>query len=511
MVSRKEWRVFFAVLFAAMLAFGTLEHLGRLPSSVHAWRQADALSMALNFHADGCRVDTPRLHFMHGTDGKAVGEFPLTYYICAVIWTATGTVWPGLLPALHLVLWAAGLAALYAWARERTGAIPGAAVAVGSVALTPLAAYYAGNYLINVPALGAVFVGWWAGWRALERPGKWGWAVSAAVAFALAMLWRPTMGIGLVPVLVKAVSKKRWDAVVALAGSVGVAAVWIAFATSYNRASGSVYFLTTVRPFWEAADAAAVWEQLRNVRIPEWGTRATRWAVGSAAAVAWAAALWKRRWANALLGAGVVAGLFVYFMLWYSNLDVHDYYLIEGLLVPPLAAVGLATALSAVNPRWTRGVWWAFAAVLAVQTASTTARTRAKRGETATLLAAVFVPQWQRDEYAWLAWDEARRLDPLVLHRDALHRLLGPDALVISFPDPSPNITLTRLDIQGFTDLYENELRCGERVAHFVAQGATHLVVNDTAALAGCDWGPWLDRPVGGMDGIRVYDLRGGR
>jgi hypothetical protein len=48
-------------------------------------------------------------------------------------------------------------------------------------------------------------------------------------------------------------------------------------------------------------------------------------------------------------------------------------------------------------------------------------------------------------------------------------------------------------------------------VAHFVAQGATHLVVNDTSALAVCDWGPWLDRPVGGMDGIRVYDLRGGR
>jgi len=148
--------------------------------------------------------------------------------------------------------------------------------------------------------------------------------------------------------------------------------------------------------------------------------------------------------------------------------------------------------------------------VLAVQIPATAARTRAKRGETDTRLAAVFVPGWLREEYAWLAWDERRRLDPLAAKRGALQRLLGSDAVVLSFPDPTPNLTLTRMGLRGFTDLYENDLAGAERCAHFAARGATHLVVNDTAALAQHDWGPWLDRPVVDWGDVRVYDLRRG-
>jgi 4-amino-4-deoxy-L-arabinose transferase-like glycosyltransferase len=509
MVQRGERALFVMALLLCAWAFGYADALGRLPGSVHAWRQADALSLAMNFHADQ-GTWTPRMHFQHSDGGRGVGEFPLTYYICAGSWTLIGREQPAMLPLLHLLLGWMGVWALYRWARERTESVPAAAVAAGAVALTPLAAYYAGNYLVNFAALGAVFVGWWAGWRAVERPGRWGWVAATAAAFALAILWRPTMGIGLVPVAVKAWTTRRWEVGAALAVAVAVGAAWVAHATAYNRAAGSVYFLTTVRPWWESADPAAVWEQLRSVRIPEWGTRATRALVVGAAVVGAAVAVRRRRWPAVAMGTGVMAGLGVYFALWYSNLDVHDYYLIEGLLVPPLAVVGAAAASKEWGPRRMRGVWAVCAVVLAVQIPATAARTRAKRGETDTRLAAVFVPGWLREEYAWLAWDERRRLDPLAAKRGALHRLLGSDAVVLSFPDPTPNLTLTRMDLHGFTDLYENDLMGAERCAHFAARGATHLVVNDTAALGQYDWGPWLDRPVVNWGDVRVYDLRRG-
>lgn len=509
MVQRRERFLFVLALLLCAWAFGYGDALRQLPHSVHAWRQADALSLAMNFHADAWAW-APRMHFVHSEGGRAVGEFPLTYYICAGIWTLAGREMPALLPVLHALLAGWGLWALYQWARERTASVPAAAVAVGAVALTPLAAYYAGNYLVNFAALGAVFAGWWAGWRAVERPGQWGWAAATAGAFALAVLWRPTMAVGLVPVAVKAWTGRRWEVGAALAVALACGVAWVVHATGYNRASGSVYFLTTVRPWWEAADPAAVWEQLRSVRIPEWGTRATRLGVGGLAVVAAVGAVRRGRWAAAAMGTGVVAGLGVYFALWFSNLDVHDYYLIEGLMVPPLAVVGAAAAVRAWGPGHRRGLWAVCAVVLAVQIPATAARTRAKRGETDTRLAAVFVPGWLREEYAWLAWDERRRLDPLAAKRGALHRLLGSDAVVLSFPDPTPNLTLTRMDLRGFTDLYENELVGAARCAHFAARGATHLVVNDTAALTRHDWGPWLDRPVVDWGDVRVYDLRRG-
>ena len=135
MVQRGERALFVMALLLCAWAFGYADALGRLPGSVHAWRQADALSLAMNFHADQ-GTWTPRMHFQHSDGGRGVGEFPLTYYICAGSWTLIGREQPAMLPLLHLVLGWLGLWALYRWARERTESVPAAAVAAVAAAAT---------------------------------------------------------------------------------------------------------------------------------------------------------------------------------------------------------------------------------------------------------------------------------------------------------------------------------------------------------------------------------------
>ena len=60
------------------------------PFSVHKWRQSDAYSMALNYYNKGSSFFDPSIHFHSSKGGKAVGEFPIIYYLNSFIWKFTG-------------------------------------------------------------------------------------------------------------------------------------------------------------------------------------------------------------------------------------------------------------------------------------------------------------------------------------------------------------------------------------------------------------------------------------
>ena len=60
------------------------------PSSIHQWRQADALSITKNYFEEGMHFFEAKIHFQGSIEGKAIGEFPIIYYINASIWKITG-------------------------------------------------------------------------------------------------------------------------------------------------------------------------------------------------------------------------------------------------------------------------------------------------------------------------------------------------------------------------------------------------------------------------------------
>jgi hypothetical protein len=63
------------------------------PSSVHQWRQAACLSLADNYYEGNWNLFEPSMHIQfsdNGTSGKSAGEFPLLYYIVAILWKIFG-------------------------------------------------------------------------------------------------------------------------------------------------------------------------------------------------------------------------------------------------------------------------------------------------------------------------------------------------------------------------------------------------------------------------------------
>jgi hypothetical protein len=78
---------------------------------------------------------------------------------------------------------------------------------------------------------------------------------------------------------------------------------------------------------------------------------------------------------------------------------------------------------------------------------------------------------------------------------------------IISVPDPSPNITLSLMDVRGFTDLYDDGLSGDERIAAYVLQGANVLVCNDEDWYSAHSNSPWLTAPLSRHHSFRLFDL----
>ena len=488
------------------------------PYGMHQWRQSDAYSLALNYFHEDRTIGQPAMHFIHGaSNGEAVGEFTGTYWLNAQLWKVIG-LHPWTMRWMHLLFWLAGLVSLYFLGREWIGKKASAWVS-SLVMVSPLMAFYGPNYLVNGAGLGLVYVGWWWSYR-FDLRGEWKALVVAVAALSLALLFRPTMAIGLVPLgLAFFKTRYKWSWMVLLILPLLVAGSWVIWSQSYNARMESVYFLTTIRPIWESADPWATWQSFKEMMVPQWYHRFVIWGAFLGSMIGGflmirnlQCTLQSRRAYLGFSALALVFALLAYFLLWYSNLDVHDYYLIEFQLAVPVLLAWLLYQpeqwLLSARVRWGL-LTLVLPALLLFQAVESSLRTRMKHTAPKGWLSEQLIPVRERDVWNWFHWDYERRLGSVAGLGEHL-RSLGVKRTdrVISVPDPSPNITLSLMDVRGFTDLYDDALTGDERIAHCVAQGARVLVCNDE------DWwvrhaeSPWLTAALSGHQTFRLFDLK---
>lgn len=496
-----------------VLGSGMLRHALDEPYSIHEWRQRDALSQTLRYMEPGRGLLEPAMHFQHADGGRGAGEFTGVYYLNAHLWKAFGRPVPWTLRWTQAIALLFGLLALSRAVQRWSGSQRAGPWTAWAVLASPLIQFYGVNYLVNPSALMAVFVAWWM-WAQSESGGqrRLMWAIGAAACLLVAGLLRPTMLLGGLPLVVRWWSRRNvgWASALLLGAAVvfGTGA-WVMWAKSYNAQHQSFYFLTTLRPLWDTPDWRAVWDSLTAVRLQEVYHVHVRYAMGALLVVAWA--MRRGRWSvDAWAFALTLLGVLGYGVLWYKNLDVHDYYLLEVLMLVPLAATWLVQIWPEGRARTVFVVVLALAG--AYQAAHSIARNQVKWGVTEGRLVEAFIPSWERKEWKWYHADRRTRLAPLAELPEKLRKWGVPDgAWVLSLPDQSPNISLTLMGRFGYTSLFENDKVAGERVAWAAAAGADYLVVNKPAILEAGDWGPWLRDEVGRMGEVVVFDLRGVR
>jgi len=140
----------------------------------------------------------PKIHFQHSIEGQAVGEFPIIYYLNAMVWKITGQSY-FTARLLNLTIVFVGLFALrkgiYLLIKDEFLS----SFTPLFILASPLIAFYTNNFLVNVPALSLIFISWYYLVRYMKEK-KWTCLFLFSVFGSLAILLRTTMLIGLCPV-----------------------------------------------------------------------------------------------------------------------------------------------------------------------------------------------------------------------------------------------------------------------------------------------------------------------
>ena len=500
---------------AVFLVFAVYDFGGvafKSPYGMHQWRQCDAYSMALNFERESRGLTRPAIHFEHGTGGgEAVGEFPLTYFLNGQLWRVIGTrAWT--LRWTHLAVLLLGFGCLNRLL-TRVLTAPKAVVVTWFTMASGLMAFYGPNYLVNAAGLGLVYAGWWGAYRWWEgglASAKWmAWTVGA---LTLAVLFRPTLVMGWWPLMLAGIGLPRWKRwVFALGAPVAIGLVWVIWTKWLNTQNASVYYLTTIRPIWDSVAPGEVWRAFREDMVPQWYHPYVLTVVAAALLLTSVKASPLRTPIGRWLGwsaVGLVAGSCVYVCLWFDNLNVHDYYLIELQLMVPVVLAWMFKRWDAADGKFPTVAMASMALALALQLTDAALRTRMKHRPVGGWLAAQILPARERGIWDWFHWDQDRRFGNVEAWESILRSQgIDRDDLVISVTDPSPNVSLSLMDQQGFTNLYDDAYQGEERIAHYVGKGAAYLVCNDPDWYEAHKQSPWLSDQMTLLGNFRVFDL----
>jgi len=137
--------------------------LFKRPQSIHAWRQADDASFALNYYQDGMHFFQPEVNNLttsQGTSGKtAPGENTYLYYFVASLYHIFGY-HEFIFRLVFTLIFLAGLFFLYKTTRYLFDDVFWAFALPLLLFSSPVIMYYGNNFLPNTPALAFVLTGW---------------------------------------------------------------------------------------------------------------------------------------------------------------------------------------------------------------------------------------------------------------------------------------------------------------------------------------------------------------
>ena len=120
MNNKVKQNILFTIIFVALsFHFKFYETINLPPQSTDLWRQADCYTIALNYYQNGFHFFKPQVHFLFTQNGYAAGEFPLIYFISAVLFKIFGVHY-FLFKGVNLLIFFVGLYDLFKLALKLT-------------------------------------------------------------------------------------------------------------------------------------------------------------------------------------------------------------------------------------------------------------------------------------------------------------------------------------------------------------------------------------------------------
>ena len=508
------------VLISISLLYNFQEIISLPPYSLHQWRQADALSITLNYFKEGMDFLNPKMHFQRSIEGRGVGEFPIIYYFNAAVWHITGQS-NTTARLLNIIIAFMGFIALqkasFILLKDKFYSI----IIPVFVFTSSLYSFYLSSFLVNVDAISFVFISWYfivKYWKSKKLIHL----IAFSVAITFAGLLRPTVLLGLAPfyliffleligVLKGKLFKNKTMSFVFLLAPVAVVAVWLIYAMSYNSTYNSVYFLTKLRPIWAESNAeiTRIFKAFYSGLLP-WVFHYGIEIILGILLVFSLIFVNKQNKYLAIFWITIFIEIIVYLLLWFLNLDVHDYYLLEILMLIPPLLLSVFYGLKKNKIELFNSVILKSVVLIIVlfSIAYNSIVIRANYKITERTATEFFLSKSDVEYWDWYHWQYDKKFRAYETITPYLREIgLKRDDIVISLIDYSPNISLYFMDQKGFTSLYQVHKTVGEQIKGFKDQGAKYLIINDTNMYNNNEFSEYRKNRIGSYKNIEIYKL----
>jgi hypothetical protein len=357
-----KYRDYLFVLLLVLLYFSLDYHsiLFLRPQGIHFMRQTDCLSFAVNYYEHGYHFFQPQVFNLQSDGGRAVGEFPILYYLTALLYGLFGE-HEFILRLLTLVISSVGFLylfkLLYRVLRDVTFAFAFSFLFISSTVLL----YYTNNYLPDASALGLTLIGWYYFFIFLENRSRRNSLYVCFFFFALASLIKVTFFINPIAAIIsllvydfsrdrnmKSLFSENAAPMLIFAFSLLIIVSWNYFAIIYNRANHVDSFLMQSTPIWGIGEKqiGEVWEYMSNYWYTRYYYPSTLhfFLVLLLAGIVFVN---KSERILLILSLMLAAGSISYFLLFYSQFKDHDYYFIA--LIPGVIFITVNAFVSVRN------------------------------------------------------------------------------------------------------------------------------------------------------------------
>ncbi len=492
------WITILFILFIVLDYFVVLFHQ---PAGMHFFRQTDSLSFVLHYLQNGLDFFSPGSMNQGYSEGHAAAEFPILYYISALLSKLFGFQ-PFYLRLLNLVIFSVGFTYLFRLLFSYLNKLYYALILSGLVLSSTVLLYYANNFIPDTPALGFCLIAMYFSWKYMTEENRNRFLWPMLIFFTLACLLKVTFCVYpfafLATLFIKHLSKKQpllkfvqveSRLLAAYLAFIAVVALWYGYAIWYNNQYQSTLFNTKPWPIWNmsASEIATVWEYMSHYWDATYYYQTAKhllWALTIAGLIPMLKS--NKMWIFASLS---VLSALTYIAFFFFSFRDHDYYFI--VLIPAIALISASGVrnLIIIFPRAMKtvfpGILLATIAILSLNYGNK------KLHERYTHAMDMF------SEPAIRVYESADYINSLIEK---------PEAKVMVLGDRTPNGSLYFLNRQGWT-IPDTSADDFINIQKITALGAEYLIVADSTLLQSKSLEPYKHHLLGSKSAVTVFRL----
>lgn len=276
LLQQKSQNILFFIILILLFIFHDFQNiLFFQPQGIHFIRQTDSLSFVTGYYKFGMNFFEPKGLNLESINGRGASEFPILYYLTALIYFVVGK-HEFILRLINIIIVSVGFFYLFRMIKEILQSLFYAYILSFLLLSSTVLLYYTNNFLPDTPALGITLIGWFYINKYITHKRKSYLVISFAL-FTLASLLKVSFLINpiaaFLALLIDAYLKnnKEKDRHLSILGlsfmiALIINLLWVIFVLNYNESNGNTYFNTKIRPIWnlDIDEIKSIWSYIIN-------------------------------------------------------------------------------------------------------------------------------------------------------------------------------------------------------------------------------------------------------